>query len=112
MPEALNIDKIQEILGVKTYSMVAIDSGNRERMIQIVADILEINTEVSPLLKPLFERDQLIIKARNCLESGDIAQTAEYFEKISDLCLELGDDFLYKEFYEKAKKLKGYLTNQ
>ena len=111
LPEALNIDKIQEILGVKTYSMVAIDPVNRERMIQIIADILEINTNVSPLLKPLFERDQLINKARDCLENGDIAQTAEYFEKISDICLELGDDALYKEFYEKASKLKGYLTD-
>ncbi|MBA7616705.1 hypothetical protein ES703_24003 [subsurface metagenome] len=81
-------------------------------MIQIIADILEISTDASPLLKPLFERDQLINKARTCLENGDIAQTADYFEKISDLCLELGDDFLYKEFYEKAKKLKSYLTNQ
>ncbi|MBY8991700.1 MAG: GTP-binding protein [Candidatus Lokiarchaeota archaeon] len=111
LPEALNIDKIQEILGVKTYSMVAIDPVNRERMIQIIADILEINTNVSPLLKPLFERDQLINKARDCLENGDIAQTAEYFEKISDICLELGDDALYKEFYEKASKLKSYLTD-
>jgi small GTP-binding protein len=107
----LSIDKIQEILGVKTYSMVAVDPGNRERMIQIVADILEINTEVSPLLKPLFERDQLINKAKHCLENGDISQTADYFEKISDICLELGDDSLYKEFYEKAKKLKAYLSN-
>jgi len=112
LPEALSIDKIQEILGLKTYSMIAIDSENRDKMIQIVADILEISTDASPLLKPLFERDQLINKARTCLENGDIAQTADYFEKISDLCLELGDDNLYKEFYEKAKKLKGYLTNQ
>ncbi|MFX1375831.1 MAG: ADP-ribosylation factor-like protein [Promethearchaeota archaeon] len=112
LPEALNIDKIQDILGLKTYSMVAIDAKNRDKMIQIVADILEINTDVSPLLKPLFERDQLINKARSCLEEGDIAQTAEYFEKISDLCLELGDDILYKEFYDKAKKLKGYSTHQ
>jgi small GTP-binding protein len=111
LPGALRIDQIQEILGVKTYSMVAIDPGNREKMIQIVADILEINTDVSPLLKPLFERDQLINKARDCLESGDIAQTADYFEKISDICLELGDDKLYKEFYEKATKLKSYLSN-
>jgi small GTP-binding protein len=109
---ALNIEKIEEILGVKTYSMVAIDPSNRDKMIQIVADILEINTDVSPLLKPLFERDQLINKARDCLENGDIAQTAEYFEKISDICLELGDDSLYKEFYEKARKLKGYLANE
>lgn len=109
--DALNIQKIEEILGLKTYSMVAIDPNNRDKMIQIIADILEISTDASPLLKPLFERDQLIHQAKVSLENGDIAQTAEYFEKISDLCLELGDDALYKEFFEKAKKLKGYLTN-
>ena len=85
---------------------------NREKMMQIIADILEISSEASPLLKPLFERDQLMQKARNALENGDIAQTAEYFERLSDLCLELGDDALYREFYEKAKKLKSYITNE
>ena len=111
LPDALRIQKIEEILGLKTYSMVAIDPNNRDKMIQIIADILGISTDASPLLKPLFERDQLIHQAKVSLENGDIAQTAEYFEKISDLCLELGDDSLYKEFYEKAKKLKGYLTH-
>jgi len=111
LTDALNVQKIEEILGLKTYSMVAIESDNREKMIQIIADILEVSTDASPLLKPLFERDQLIHQAKLSLENGDIAQTAEYFEKISDLCLELGDDNLYKEFHEKANKLKGYLTN-
>ena len=112
LPDALTVEKIQEILGLKTYSMVAIDPENRDKMIQIIADILEISTDASPLLKPLFERDQLMNRARVCLENGDIAQTAEFFERISDLCLELGDDSLYKEFYEKSQKLKGYLTNR
>jgi len=112
LPDALNVEKIEQILSLKTYSMVAIDPNNRGKMIQIVADILGISTDASPLLKPLFERDQLIHQAKRSLENGEIAQTAEFFEKISDLCLELGDDTLYKEFYEKAKKLKGYLTNQ
>jgi len=111
LPDALKVKKIEEILGLKTYSMVAIDPNNRDKMIQIIADILGISSDASPLLKPLFERDQLIHQAKISLENGDIAKTAEYFEKISDLCLELGDDTLYKEFYEKAKKLKGYLTN-
>ncbi|MFX0105469.1 MAG: ADP-ribosylation factor-like protein [Candidatus Hodarchaeota archaeon] len=111
LENALNVQKIEEILGLKTYSMVAIDPNNRDKMIQIIADILGISTDASPLLKPLFEREQLIHQAKISLENGDIAQTAEYFEKISDLCLELGDDALYKEFYEKAKKLKSYLTN-
>jgi hypothetical protein len=81
-------------------------------MIQIIADILEINTQASPLLKPLFERDQLIQQAKINLENGDIVQTVECFERISDLCLELGDDKLYKEFYKKAEKLKGFLSNK
>ncbi|MFX1501098.1 MAG: ADP-ribosylation factor-like protein, partial [Promethearchaeota archaeon] len=110
LPAALSIEKIEEILGLKTYSMVAIDLKNRGKMIQIIADILEVSTDASPLLKPLFERDQLIHQARISLENGDIELTAQYFEKISDLCLELGDDILYKEFYQKAKKLKSYLT--
>ena len=110
LPDAMNIEKIEEILGLKTYSMVAINQNNRDKMIQIIADILGISTDASPLLKPLFERDQLIHQAKVSLENGDIAQTAEYFERISDLCLELGDDTLFKEFYEKAKKLKSYLT--
>ena len=110
LPDAMNVEKIEEILGLKTYSMVAINQDNRDKMIQIIADILGISTDASPLLKPLFERDQLIHQARVSLENGDIALTAEYFERISDLCLELGDDTLFKEFYEKAKKLKSYLT--
>jgi len=112
LENALSVQKIEEILGLKTYSMIAIEPDNREKMIQIIADILEVSTDASPLLKPLFERDQLIHQAKISLENGDISQTAEYFEKISDLCLELGDDNLYKEFHEKAIKLKGYLTNQ
>ncbi len=111
LEDALDVVKIEEILGLKTYSMVAIEPDNRDKMIQIIADILEVSTDASPLLKPLFERNQLIQQAKDCLENGDIAQTAQYFDKISELCLELGDDKLYKEFYEKAKKLKNYLTD-
>ncbi len=111
LEDALDVVKIEEILGLKTYSMIAIESQNRDKMIQIIADILEVSTDASPLLKSLFERDQLIKQAKDCLENGDIAQTAQFFDKISELCLELGDDKLYKEFYEKANKLKNYLTD-
>jgi len=109
LENALSVEKIEEILGIKAYSMIAIESNNRDKMIQIVADILQMNTEESTLLKPIFERDQLIQLARKSLENGDIAECVEYFDKIADICLSLGDDALYKEFYEKAEKLKRYL---
>ncbi len=109
LPGALPISKIENMLGLKTYSMVAIDPQNRDKMIQIIADILEMSSEISPLLKPLFERDQLMRDAQQALQDGDIANAAQCFEKISELCAELGDDGLSLEFLQKAEKLKGYL---
>jgi len=106
---ALSVEKIEKILGIKAYSMIAIEPNNRDKMIQIVADILQMNTEASSLLKPVFERDKLIQLAKKSLENGDLAECVEYFDKIADLCLSLGDDALYKEFYEKAEKFKRYL---
>ena len=109
LDDALKPEQIEKILGLKTYSMVAKDSGNRNKMITIIADILEMNAEVSPLLKPLLERDNYIEEAVKALESGRFEDAAMFFEKISDLCLELGDDSLGKEFYEKSEKIKAML---
>jgi len=107
--EALSVEKIEEILGIKVYGMIAIEANNRDKMIQIIADILGMSTEVSPLLKPIFERDKLIKLAKTSLENGDIAESVEYLEKIADLCLSLGDDALYKEYCQKAEKFKLFL---
>jgi len=109
LDDALKPEQIEKILGLKTYSMVAKDSGNRNKMITIIADILEMSAEVSPLLKPLLERDNYTEEAVKALESGRFEDAAMFFEKISDLCLELGDDSLGKEFYEKSEKIKAML---
>jgi len=109
LEDALKPEQIEKILGLKTYSMIAKDSGNRNKMITIIADILEMSSEVSPLLKPLLERDILTEKAVKALENARFEEAAIYFEEISDLCLDLGDDSLGKEFYEKSQKIKSML---
>ena len=106
LEDAMKPEQIEKILGLKTYSMVAKDSGNRNKMITIIADILEMSAEVSPLLKPLLERDTYTEEAAKALEAARFEDAAMYFEKISDLCIELGDDSLGKEFYEKSQKIK------
>ena len=93
-------------MGIVTYSFVAIDTNNRDKMIRIIADVLEINTELSPLLKPIFKRDKLIKEAQNALINGDFKQTIVIFEEIADICLDLGDDALASEFLEKSTDLK------
>ena len=101
--------QIERILGLKTYSMIAKKPENRDKMIQIIADILEMSAEISPLLKPLLERDKLIEEATKALKSADFEKAAFLFDKISDLCLELGDDSLGKEFFDKSQKIKTML---
>ncbi|MFX0041831.1 MAG: ADP-ribosylation factor-like protein [Candidatus Hodarchaeota archaeon] len=109
LDDAINPSQIEKVLGLKSYSMIAKDNGNRDKMIQIIADILDMSAEVSPLLKPLLERDKLTEDAIKALETADFDKAAFLFEKISDLCIELGDDSLGKEFFDKAQKIKSML---
>jgi len=109
LDDALNPEEIEEILGLKAYSMIAIDKDNRDKMIKIVADILEMDATISPLLKPLLERDEKMEKAQKALENEKFKIAANLFEEISDLCLDLGDDSLSHEFYIKAQKIKSML---
>ncbi|MFX1379876.1 MAG: ADP-ribosylation factor-like protein [Promethearchaeota archaeon] len=102
---ALSPVQIENFLGLKAYSMIANDPSNRDKMIKIIADILEMSAEVSPLLKPLLERDKLIEEATIALKSADFEKAALLFDKISYLCIELGDDSLGKEFFEKSQKI-------
>ena len=106
---AMKPDQIEKILGLKTYSMIAKDPVNRDKMITIIADILEMSAEVSPLLQPLLKRDTHIEEATKALENAEFEKAANIFEEISDLCIELGDDSLGREFFEKSQKIKNML---
>ncbi|MFX1382852.1 MAG: ADP-ribosylation factor-like protein [Promethearchaeota archaeon] len=109
LPDAMTPETIEKILGLKTYSMIANRAENREKMITIIADVLEMSANVSPLLKPLRERDNLTEEAKIALETGNFQQAVQLFEKIGDLCIDLGDDVLSKEFFNKAEKIKNML---
>ncbi|MBN2154601.1 MAG: GTP-binding protein [Candidatus Lokiarchaeota archaeon] len=111
LPNALPISDLERMLNVKAYSMVATDPTNRDKMITIIADILEMSAEVSPLLKPLIDRDKKLAAAEYALENGDFEQAVTIFMDVADLCLTLGDDVVSQEFQEKALKIQNILKN-
>ncbi|MFW9970555.1 MAG: ADP-ribosylation factor-like protein [Candidatus Odinarchaeota archaeon] len=110
LSSAMKIDDIERLLGQKTYSFIAIDPNNRPKMIRIIADLLDMDPQVSPLLRPIFDRDILMDKAQNALEQSNFNEAINLFEKISNICLELGDDSLSLELQEKAEKLRMILS--
>ena len=109
LPDAMPILDIERILGMKAYSMIAVDPENRDKMITIIADILEMSGEVSPLLKPLIQRDKIMQEAEEAVEEGDFQKAANLFDELADLSLELGDDRVSQDFHEKAMKIKTML---
>ncbi len=109
LPEAISPADIERILKKKTYSMIATDPANRAKMIQIIADVLEISDDMSELLKPLKERDEKLKEAEIALSEGDLNKAACLFEELSDLSYELGDDRLSQEYLNKAHKIQDKL---
>jgi small GTP-binding protein len=109
LPNAMKVEDIERLMGSKTYSMVAIDQNNRSKMIRIIADLLDMDAGVSPLLQPLHERDLLMDKAQKLLEQGEFEDVVEIFQKISNLCLDLGDDSLAIDFQKKREKIRKML---
>ena len=45
------------------------------------------------------------------LESGDFHKAADLFDKIAELCFELGDDSVGNEFLQKGNKIKTILNS-
>jgi len=109
LPDAMPIVDIERHLNMKCYSMIATDPGNRDKMITILGDILEMSGEISPLLKPLIDRDKKMLEAEEALEKGDFELGMKIFEELADLSLDLGDDRVSQDFHEKAQKIRSIL---
>ena len=56
---AMDVQTIENILGLKTYPMVANRAENREKMIRILADILDFNID-SPLLGGILKKEDVL----------------------------------------------------
>jgi len=109
LPGALDVETIERITGLKAYAMIAIEQKNQIRMMNILADVLNLNAEEISSLQSLRERDHLIKDAELALKNEDFKQAIIIFDKIAKICFEIGDEPLGKEFYAKAEKINQFL---
>lgn len=60
LPGAMDIEEIEQNMKLKTYPMVANRRVNRQKMLRIIADIMDINPDTSPLVAHLFKEAEVI----------------------------------------------------
>jgi small GTP-binding protein len=79
LKNAMTVEEIEDQLNMKTYPMVANKSENRNKMIRIIAEVMDINPESSPLIAELFQTDPINVFEKDT--QGDIAEIAENGEE-------------------------------
>ena len=107
LTNAVDESKIKEILGLNTFLMSTTDPNNREKIIQIIAEILEMKRFISPIIDLLFEREKFINELEEFLKNEQFENSDELFEKIIKISLQLGDSA--EPFYRMQLKVKDEL---
>ncbi len=105
LDNALEPDQIKEILGLKTYPLIALDQEYREKIIGIISLLLENNEEFIYQLKLLEEREELIKDFEHLISEKNYKKAFQIIEKITTICTDLEDEVLRIEYYEKGQEI-------
>ena len=105
---AMSVESIENILGIKSYPMIANRSENRAKMIKIIGEILDINLEASPLLGDVIEGEKIVEEPeRELIEELSVEEMNEYLKGVNidhNLCNEVTQDI-------KGVKVENILRN-
>ena len=108
LENAMDVGNIENILGIKTYPMEANKPENRERMIQIVVEILDMNLESSPLIEGLVDTEKTIQEDEKATTIEPIKpEISDFIRDVNidvNLCNEVTDDI-------KGVKVETILRN-
>lgn len=104
----LKTSEIENILGVKTYPVTA---TTREKLIEITLEILDIKEEVSPILELLNKRQLLINEFGYAVNNINLEKAALVYQKLIDICAELGDNPSEMKFYRRYHEITNKLRS-
>ena len=104
----MDVTNIENILGIKTYPMIANKPENRDKMIQVIADVLDMNIDSSPLIGGLIKGDQFAMEhEKPAIKEISIDEMNQYLRNVSidlNLCNEVAEDI-------KGVKVENILKN-
>jgi len=105
LPGAQSPEKIAEILGYRTYPLVAIDPNQRGAMLNIVGEVVEVTHGVTSLIQPMLERESLVESAEAAIMQGNLLKASEIYKNIAELSQNLGEDDMAGIFMEQSRLL-------
>lgn len=114
LPNVLSVGEIETITGLKTYPMVANRKENRNKMIRVIADILDMSTEDNPLLTELFENTDLSYETLFGLEEEPVEDKSLIIveEKVPNVISQVQDEIEVNEIRDQIKYLDSSLTEK
>ncbi len=102
LPDAISTDEIEKKFGYKTYPMIAIDRSNREKLLNIFAEVLKLTPQVVSLIPTQIKQDTVIKE-----QEREIDITPELEGKIKKVQAEIdGVEKEIKNLKKKITKLK------
>ncbi len=112
LPGAISVMEIKQRLGgIRTFSMVAADPTNRQKIFNIISDILEILPQDASSPQLLVERDRLKEALDTATKNRDIRDELRLSNELAKVYDELGDEVAAHEYRSKVEQLQSNLPN-
>ncbi|MFW9881228.1 MAG: ADP-ribosylation factor-like protein, partial [Candidatus Thorarchaeota archaeon] len=105
LENSLKSSQIEEILGLKTYSISILNQESRNTLIQIFTEILEMSDTISPILDIIKKKEFLLKEFEKAIIEVDIERLDSIYYKILEICEELGENPVEMEFYKKYQDI-------
>jgi small GTP-binding protein len=105
LPGAQSPERIAELLGYRTYPLVAIDPNQRGAMLNIIGEVVEVTHGVTSLIQPMLERESLVESAEAAIMQGNLLKASEIYKNIAELSQNLGEDDMSGIFMEQSRLL-------
>lgn len=109
LEDTLKPQEIEDILELKTHGLIAIDTVNRDKLIEIIMNTMQTQDITTPLLSMSNEREILIKELDNAILQTDFEKAEILYKKIIRICLDLGDNPLNMEFYKRYQEIQDTL---
>jgi small GTP-binding protein len=101
---AVSVSKVQEILELDSYPVIAIDSNYKHNLILLISEILKMKKNILPLIDTFFEKEKLINELEDTIKHENLESVDILLKKIINLSLKLRDNV--EPFYRIQLKMK------